>query len=54
MNYILYAVLYLIAGRGVWYLYSVIQFKYKLPNVKCFKIFTILVWHLFILYVGIS
>jgi hypothetical protein len=54
MTYILYAIIYLIAGRGVYLLVSVFEKHENLTDAKHFKIFTILIWPVLILYMGTS
>jgi hypothetical protein len=52
MTYILYAIIYLIAGRGVYLLSSVFEKHENLTDVKHFKILTILTWPVLILWMG--
>jgi hypothetical protein len=52
--YILGAVLYLIAGRGVYSLVITISITARLQPIKGFKFFTILVWPLVVLHMGIK
>jgi hypothetical protein len=52
--YILAAVLYLIAGRGVYSLFITISITARLQPVKGIKAFTILAWPLVVLHMGIK
>jgi hypothetical protein len=52
--YILFAVLYLIAGNGVYSLIMTISITARLKKVKGIKVFTILAWPFVILHMGIK
>ncbi|AGH44515.1 hypothetical protein [Paraglaciecola psychrophila] len=52
--YILAAILYLIAGRGVYSLVITISITARLQKVKGLKVFTILVWPFVVLQMGIK
>jgi hypothetical protein len=54
MIYILAALLYLIAGRGVYFLIITIEITAKFPKLKGMQVFTLLAWPVVILFMGIK
>jgi hypothetical protein len=52
MTYILYAIIYFLAGRGVYLLSSAYERNAGLKEVRHFKILTILTWPVLILWMG--